>query len=89
MIATEEHITTEMKLKRIAWLSSQNKHREFRQLMHHFNEESLTQIYHELDAKKAIGIDKVSKESYGAMLQENLKDLVARLKSISQAMFAW
>jgi len=83
MITTEEHITTETKLKRIAWLSSQDKCRQFNQLMHHFNEESLLCCYHELDAKKAIGIDKVSKESYAVNLLENLKDLVSRLKSMS------
>lgn len=83
MNTTDNQITTDTKLKRIAWLSSQNKHRQFNQLMHHFNEESLLVCYHELDAKKAVGIDFVTKESYGANLAENLKALASRLKSMS------
>jgi retron-type reverse transcriptase len=51
--------------------------------MHHFNEESLRVCYHELGHKKAIGSDGVDKESYGAKLEENLQNLVSRMKSMS------
>ena len=83
MITTENQITTATKLKRIAWLSSQDEQKQFSQLIHHFNEEAFLVCYQELDAKKAIGIDGVSKESYGANLQQNLKSLVSRLKAMS------
>ena len=83
MITTENQITTATKLKRIAWLSSQDEQKQFSQLIHHFNEDAFLVCYQELDAKKAIGIDGVSKESYGANLQQNLKSLVSRLKAMS------
>ena len=83
MITTEDQITTETKLQRITWLSSLDKDKQFNQLMHHFNEESLQNCFQELNRKKAIGIDGVDKESYGANLQENLKNLVSKLKTMS------
>jgi group II intron reverse transcriptase/maturase len=83
MITTDNQVTTTTKLKRIAWLSSQDEQKQFSQLIHHFNEDALLVCYQELDTKKAIGIDGVSKESYGANLQQNLKSLVSRLKSMS------
>ncbi len=83
MITTENQITTATKLKRIAWLSSQDEQKQFSQLIHHFNEDAFLVCYQELDAKKAIGIDGVSKESYGTNLQQNLKSLVSRLKAMS------
>jgi len=83
MVITEDQTTTATKLKRIAWLSSLDKHKQFNQLMHHFNEESLQICFQELNRKKAIGRDGVDKENYGANLQENLKSLVSGLKTMS------
>jgi len=83
MITTDNQTHTETKLKRITWLSSKDMHKQFNQLMHHFSEEALAVCYHELDANKAIGIDRESKESYGTNLKTNLNTLVARLKSMS------
>ena len=42
----EPRYTTETKLKRIGWLSSKDPKKVFHQLMHHFNEESLTTCFH-------------------------------------------
>ena len=36
--------------------------------------------YQELDGKKAIGIDGVTKEAYGKKLEDNLQDLLARIR---------
>ena len=74
---------TETKLKRIAWLSSKDSEATFRCLMHHVNEESLGSIFNKLDGKKAVGIDGVRKEDYGKELDENLKDLVERMKRMA------
>ena len=52
----------------------------FTSVYHLINEELLRQCHEEMDGKKAVGIDGVSKEDYGANLEENLKDLVERLK---------
>ena len=83
MATSESQILTETKLRRIKWLSSQDKGKEFNNLMHLFNEESLEQCYHELDGRKAIGVDKVTKDEYGENLQCNIKELVAKLKRMS------
>ncbi len=74
---------TETKLKRITWLSSKDSEATFRCLMHHVNEESLGSIFNKLDGKKAVGIDGVRKEDYGKELDENLKDLVERMKRMA------
>jgi group II intron reverse transcriptase/maturase len=51
--------------------------------MHHFNEEALAACFDELDGSKAVGIDGVTKAQYGEKLEENLSDLVARLKRMA------
>lgn len=61
---TELPITTETKLKRIAWLSRQDTKKEFSNLMHLFNVESLRQCFDELDGRKAVGVDGIDKEKY-------------------------
>jgi retron-type reverse transcriptase len=76
-------ISTSTKLKRIAWLSAHEPEKEFDQLMHHFNEGSLAVCFHELDGKKAVGIDGINKAQYGENLDHNLKDLVARMKRMA------
>lgn len=72
MITTDYQVTTDTKLKRIVWLSSQDKNKSFNNLMHLFNEDALAVCYHELDANKAIGIDGVDKTKYGSRLTENI-----------------
>lgn len=65
MGATETQSITKTKLNRIALLSKQDPRRSFECLMHHFNEESLKECFHELDGKKAVGVDGINKETYG------------------------
>lgn len=83
MRSTESQLTTATKLKRIAWLSARDKHRQFDSLMHHFNEESLAECFHQLDGRKAVGIDGVTKAEYAQRLDENLQDLVARMRRMA------
>jgi RNA-directed DNA polymerase len=80
---TETCSITDTQLKRIAWLSARDPHKQFNSLMHHFNEESLAACYHALDGRKAVGVDGVSKAHYGEQLEENLKDLVGRMKRMA------
>ena len=83
MAPTETKYDTNTKLNRIAWLSEQDPHKEFACLMHLYNEESLTQCFHELDGKKALGTDGVSKEQYGQNLSRNIQDLFIRMKKMA------
>jgi hypothetical protein len=48
MGATETQSITTTKLNRIALLSRGDSKRSFESLMHHFNEESLKECFHEL-----------------------------------------
>lgn len=41
----------------------------------------LEDAFHQLDAKKAPGIDQVTKDQYGEKLAENLEDLIKRVRS--------
>lgn len=83
MGTTENLITTETKLKRIAWLSKRKPEKEYWCLMHHFNEGSLRNCFNELDGKKAAGIDGINKEKYAQDLDSNLATLVTKMKAMA------
>jgi RNA-directed DNA polymerase len=83
MGATETQLITKTKLNRIALLSKQDPRRSFESLMHHFNEGSLKECFHELDGKKAVGVDGIDKETYGKDLDQNIPKLIARMKTMS------
>ena len=71
----------ETKLERIADKSRNEQQPIFTSLYHLINEELLKQCHKELDGSKAVGIDTVSKKEYAENLDENIKDLVIRLKN--------
>ncbi|UII55589.1 group II intron reverse transcriptase/maturase [Cytobacillus spongiae] len=73
----------ETKLLRIAELAKSEPKMKFTSLAHLLNEQSLTQCHHELPNKKATGINGTTKEQYCDSLEENIEDLVSRLKSKS------
>jgi len=74
---------TDTKPARVAWLSAQNPHKEFTCLMYFYNEESLLKCYQKLDRKKAVGIDKVTKDQHGENLMGNLNNLLDRMKKMA------
>ncbi len=80
MSTTETHRTTDTVLRRIAWLSARDASKRFDSLMHLFNQESLAACFHELDGKKAVGADGVTKAQYGSHLEGHLEELVERMK---------
>lgn len=80
MKTTELQATTGTQLQRIAWLSARDRQKQFDCLMHHFNEASLAACFHTLDGRKAMGVDGVSKADYGEHLEENLKELIQRMR---------
>jgi group II intron reverse transcriptase/maturase len=83
MAPSEPQYSTTTKLARIAWLSGRDPLKKFDVLMHLFNKESLTACFHELDGKKALGHDKVSKDEYGEKLNENLEVLLEKMKKMA------
>ena len=70
----------ETKLARIEEIAKQKPDKVFTSLYHLLNEEMLLQSHSELEGNKAAGVDKVTKAAYAENLEENIKDLVARLK---------
>ena len=70
----------ETKLKRIAKVARKQPKERFASLVHLVNEEMLENCHIEMDGRKTPGVDGVTKEDYGENLQDNLKDLVARMK---------
>lgn len=59
------------------------KHARLETLINHVNYETLLEEHRRQDKNKAVGVDKVTKEEYEANLEENLKNLVKRMKSFS------
>ena len=68
------------KLDRIEELSANTPKMVFTSLYHLINEDLLRECQKEMDGKKATGVDSVTKAMYEANLDENLKNLVDRLK---------
>ena len=73
----------ETKLERISQLSRENPDMVFTSIGHLIDKELLKQCHNEMDGKKAVGIDGVTKEDYEADLDKNLDALVERLKQKS------
>ncbi|SPR14137.1 reverse transcriptase domain-containing protein [Orientia tsutsugamushi] len=68
------------KLERIKLLSSKNQDIKFNNLGHIIDLKMLEEQYKELDSKKAIGIDGITKEDYGKKLKANLLLLLTRIR---------
>lgn len=74
---------TRTKLTEIARSSTHNPQQVYHSLMHLYNVESLRGCFDQLDGKKAVGTDGVTKIHYGEKLQENLEDLINRMKRMA------
>jgi group II intron reverse transcriptase/maturase len=70
-------------IERISQLVKDNPDRKLQTLMHLVNVETLRGIHAKQDKNKAYGVDKVTKEEYELNLDENLKDLIGRMKQFS------
>lgn len=68
------------KLKRIGKLSANDKAMVFNNLGHIINSDMLKTLYHKLDRNKAIGVDGVTKASYGKSLVNNLSLLLSKIR---------
>lgn len=71
------------KLERISQLSKENPDMVFTSVWHMINIDLLKECHREMDGKKAVGIDGVTKEEYEKNLEGNLTNLVKRLKNRS------
>jgi len=78
---TETEILTLLKLSLISERAQQDPKCQFTSLAHLLNERFLEHCYHRLGRDRACGIDSVTWQEYGENLEENLRDLVTRLKA--------
>lgn len=68
------------KLERIGKLAASDKEVVFNNIGYVLSVEMLRDIYQELDGRKAIGIDGITKEEYGKNLDENLSSVLLRIR---------
>lgn len=69
------------KLERITVLSKSNNPTIFNNIGHIIDIDMLKSLYQELDGKKAVGIDRITKEQYGKNLGENLHNLIKKIRN--------
>ena len=68
------------KLERITQLSKENPDMVFTSIGHLIDMEMLKDCHAKMDKDKAVGIDGITKEEYGRKLEENLTDLLDRIR---------
>lgn len=71
----------ETKLARISQLSRKNPDMVFTSIGHLIDRELLEECHKDMDGKKAVGTDGITKEEYGRELETNIDRLVEKLKS--------
>jgi group II intron reverse transcriptase/maturase len=74
----EEICKVETEMKRIAEIA--RKHGKVQTLVHHINVENLKAKHKQALSKKATGVDGVTKEIYEENLEQNLSNLINRMK---------
>jgi RNA-directed DNA polymerase len=67
---------------RVAERAKKNPQEQIRSLAHHIDVDALRRAFHRIRKDAAVGVDGVTKEAYGANLEENLRDLHERLRTM-------
>lgn len=80
-LEVEELVATEF--ERISEIARKYPEGKITVLAHYLNETNLKTSHREMDGKKANGVDDVTKEEYERNLDENLRELVERMKKQS------
>jgi group II intron reverse transcriptase/maturase len=70
----------ETQLERIAEIAKSKPNEKFTSLIHLINKETLIKSHNEMKAKKASGVDEITKELYDNKLLENIESLITRMK---------
>ncbi len=78
---TELEVTMWTKLILIAKRAREEPQCQYTSLAHLLDEQFLAACYHRLGRDRASGVDGVTWKEYGEHLDENLRDLVARMKA--------
>lgn len=70
----------ETKLERIAEVAKAKANEKFTSLAHLVNEEMVKECHRQMEKGKASGVDNITKETYEENLEENVKELIGRMK---------
>lgn len=70
----------ETKLARIAEIARTKPNERFTSLVHLINNEMVKTCHKQMDKKKAVGIDGITKDGYELDLDRNISDLISRMK---------
>ena len=73
----------ETEFTRIAYIAKAKPKERFTSLVHLIDEELLKQCHQELNGKKSVGVDGITKEEYQLDLEENIKMLRGKLRQMS------
>jgi gluconate kinase len=71
-VHSKDRISWLTKLERIGELSARNRQLVFNNIGHIINADMLKEQFQQLDGSKAVGLDKVTKASYGENLDSNI-----------------
>lgn len=80
IVQTADENQKSTKLERIGKRAKFRRDTVFNNIGYIVDLDLLRESYRQLDGQKAVGIDGVTKASYGAKLEENLQDLLARIR---------
>lgn len=56
------------------------KYEKVQSLMHYINKKSLIESFRKIDPKKAVGVDRITKDEYSKHLEENIDELLGKMK---------
>lgn len=70
----------ETKLERIAKVAKEKPNEKFTSLIHLINKEMIIKCHEEMNGRKASGVDNTTKAIYEEKLQENVENLINRMK---------
>ncbi|GGG09301.1 MULTISPECIES: group II intron reverse transcriptase/maturase [Cysteiniphilum] len=79
-VHSNDRITWLTKLDRIGKLSAENKDLTFNNIGHLINADMLKEQYRQLDGTRAVGIDNMTKRKYGKNLDNNLNDIIQKIR---------
>ena len=79
-VRTEDENQKTTKLESIGKRASYQKDTVFNNIGHVVDLDLLRECYRQVDGKKAVGTDGVNKQEYGRRLEDNLQDLLGRIR---------
>jgi len=80
ILYTEREKNMQTQLERIAQVAKSKPEERFTSLIHLINKEMILLCHKEMNGKKASGVDEITKAMYAENLEENVENLILRMK---------